>query len=100
MRGGGIWHVILLIMLASLIAGAIQLATVFLVAWGLLFRTRQTVGLLAFCFMLDLLDSHPWAVVCLFTMLASLHLLQRQSIPSPVRNTKLLPVSTSEHTYD
>lgn len=94
MRRGGICHAILLLVLFSLITGVIQLALVFLIGWGMLFRTRQTIGLLAVCFLLGLLNRHPWAGFAVLTLLTTLGLHQRQASKMEVDNQKLPPPSS------
>lgn len=61
------------ILLACLVFAVLQalvaliaLAIVMLLVWGLLFRTRATVGLIGFLLLLKALEVHTVATVCVF----------------------------------
>jgi hypothetical protein len=94
MRGGSVWHTILLLILASVIIGVIQLAFIFLVFAGLIFRTRETVGALTLLFALSLIDRYPWAGIAILALITLLALLQSKSEAADAGTVQLLPEST------
>lgn len=89
------------IMLVCLLLAALQaliailtVAFVLLLVWGLLFRTRETVGLIAFCLFLEALFVHPFTTIGIIVLLAAIVLIANVGTevpPDPQAPAALLP---------
>lgn len=89
------------IMLVCLLLAALQallailaVAFVLLLVWGLLFRTRETVGLIAFCLFLEALFTHPFVTIGVIAVLAGVVWIARikeAESPTPQPPVALLP---------
>lgn len=91
---GQIILVCLLVAALQALLAILAVAFVLLLVWGLLFRTRETVGLIAFCLFLEALFAHPFATICVTAVLAGLVLIARMKEadnPSPQPPVALLP---------
>lgn len=55
----GAWNILFVLVVASLVAGVIQLALIALIVLGLITRPAQTMGALLFLVMLNFIDRYP-----------------------------------------
>lgn len=88
-------------LLVCLILGAIQavivviaIAFMLLLVWGLLFRTKETAGLIALCLLIEGFQVHPLVTTCVIALLVGLLLIPGRKEPPPggaPTQTVLLP---------
>lgn len=57
------------------ILSLLVVAFVLLILWGLLFRTKVTVGLLALGFVLSVAEAHPVALIAFFGILLAINFM-------------------------
>lgn len=91
------WQVIAILLLAALLMAAFKIAIILLVVAGLIFKTKETVGLLAIGGVMNLFMLHPLAGVigtaALLSLGAYLKRKEKRKQPEKPITIERLPLS-------
>jgi hypothetical protein len=80
-----IWRIIGALIVAAMVVTAIKIAIILLIVAGLIFRTKETLGLLLVLGVLSLITHFPWVFVGILGVAGIV------AIYRAVRKPKLLP---------
>ena len=74
---GQILFVCVLISALQALVAVIVFATLLFLAWALLFRTKQAIGFIAFCLLIEALQLYPIVTLCSIGLLVGVLLIAR-----------------------